>query len=77
VHHHKPSAVLKREDVHFTPTHPAVHAAHASHAHAAHASHAAAEPAARMLSHDAAGAMIEVTCSCGKKIQIRCEYDAK
>ena len=37
---------------------------------------AAGEPGVRILQQSDAGAVIEVTCPCGRKTQVMCEYAA-
>jgi hypothetical protein len=42
--------------------------------HAAKPAGAAREPAVRVVENHAEFAVVEVTCSCGTKIHMRCEY---
>jgi hypothetical protein len=40
------------------------------------ATRSAGGPAARVLRQDDAGALIEVTCACGRKTHLQCDYAA-
>ena len=63
------TGVIKRQEVRLTEAQSAAGAE-------SPAARPAAGPQARILQHNDREALVEVTCACGKKIQIRCAYGA-
>lgn len=69
------SRILKNDSITVKGTHKISHKTSHSSADAAAPANKG-EPKAEIIQKEPAFAIIEVTCNCGKKIQLRCDYSS-